>query len=60
MQKVFVLQAQGFGDNEDEFYNIGVYTTMEKLKAAQADVDAEGYDGCFTAVYNVEEWQLDA
>lgn len=36
--KVFVLQAQGFGDNEYEFYNIGVYLSEEGVKQAQQEV----------------------
>lgn len=52
--KVFVLQAQGFGDNEYEFYNIGVYSTKEGIEQAQEEV-LNDFDG---AILRVEEYEV--
>jgi hypothetical protein len=61
MQKVYVLQAQGFGDNENEFYNIGVYDSVDSLENAKQNLVREAYDDCFTdIVLNVEEFEINA
>lgn len=57
MQTVYILQAQGFGDNEYEFYNIGAFSTRAKLDAALTELQDE-YD--MEVVTNVEELQVDA
>ena len=36
MDKVYILQVQGWGDNENEFYNMGAFSTRAK---AEADVE---------------------
>jgi hypothetical protein len=61
MQKVYVLQVQGFGDNENEFYNIGVYNSIDNLEAAKQNVVREAYDdGLTDVVLNVEEFEVNA
>ena len=32
-KSVFIVQVQGWGDREDEFYNCGTCTTLAKAKA---------------------------
>ena len=39
--KLFVATAQGIGDDEHAFYNVGVYSTIENAKAALADLAEE-------------------
>ena len=61
MQKVYVLQAQGLGDNEDEFYNIGVYDSINSLENAKQNFVREAYDdGLTDVVLNVEEFEVNA
>jgi hypothetical protein len=61
MQKVYVLQAQGFGDNEYEFYNIGVYNSIDNLENAKQNCVREAYDdGLIDVVLNVEEFEVNA
>lgn len=33
MKKVFIVQVQGWGDREDEFYNCGTFSTRAKAEA---------------------------
>ena len=61
MTKVYVLQAQGFGDDEYAFANIGVFSSKDKLEAALASMQAEWLaDGLEDVATNVEEYELDA
>jgi len=61
MQKVYVLQAQGWGDNEDAFYNIGVYDSVDSLENAKQNCVREAYDdGLTDVVLNVEEFEVNA
>jgi hypothetical protein len=61
MQTMYVLQAQGLGDNEDEFYNVGVYDSINNLEAAKQNFVREWYDdGLTDVVLNVEEFELNA
>ena len=61
MQKVYVLQAQGLGDNEYEFYNIGVYDSISNLENANQNVTREWQaDGLEDVVLNVEEYEVNA
>ena len=32
--QVYILQVQGWGDDEDEFYNVGAYSTRARAEAA--------------------------
>lgn len=60
MTKVYVLQAQGFGDSEYEYYNIGVYSSKDKLTAALAGMQAEWLADDMDVATRVEEYTLDA
>lgn len=61
MTKVYILQAQGFGDSEYEFANIGVFSSKEKLEAALASMQQDWLtDGLEDVVTNIEEYTLDA
>jgi len=61
MKIVFVLQAQGFGDNENEFYNIGVYDSIDNLNNAKENCIREAYDdGITEVVFNIEEFEVNA
>jgi len=61
MQKVYVLQAQGLGDNEYEFYNVGVYDSIDNLENAKQNFTQEWQAGGLTdVVLNVEEYEVNA
>jgi hypothetical protein len=61
MQKVYVLQAQGLGDNEYEFYNVGVYDSVSKLETAKQNFINEWEAGGLEDVeLNVEEYEVNA
>ena len=61
MQKVYVLQAQGLGDNEYEFYNVGVYSSIANLEAAKQNFINEWDAGGLEDVeLNVEQYEVDA
>jgi len=61
MQKVYVLQVQGWGDDEDAFYNIGVYDSTDSLENAKQNCVREAYDdGLTDVVLNVEEFEVNA
>jgi hypothetical protein len=61
MQTVYVLQAQGLGDNEYEFYNIGVYDSIDNLENAKQNFTREMHDeGLLDVVLNVEEYEVNA
>ena len=57
---VYILQAQGLGDLEDAFYNIGVYSTHEKATNAEENfvrdfLSEEGFD----VATNIEMIEMD-
>ena len=61
MQTVYVLQAQGLGENEYEFYNIGVYDSVDNLENAKQNFTREMHDnGLLDVVLNVEEYEVNA
>jgi len=61
MSKVYVLQVQGWGDDEDAFYNTGVYSTKAKALAAEKTLLKEAAaDGMPDAVTQIEALELDA
>jgi len=61
MQKMYVLQAQGLGDNEYEFYNVGVYDSISNLENAKQNFTQEWQAGGLTdVVFNVEEYEVNA
>lgn len=60
MQKVYVLLAQGYGDREDEFYNVGVFSSKVNAEMGQRNFIAEALDDGLDAVTQIEEWEVDA
>ena len=61
MQTMYVLQAQGLGDNEYEYYNVGVYDSVDNLENAKQNFTREWYDDGLTDVqFAVEEFELNA
>jgi hypothetical protein len=61
MQIMYVLQAQGLGDNEYEFYNVGVYDSVDSLKTAKQNFTQEWEAGGLEDVeFNVEEFEVNA
>ena len=61
MSKVYVVQALGFGDREDAFYNMGVYSTKAQANKALKEMEAEwAEDDLEDVETNIEEWELDA
>jgi hypothetical protein len=61
MQTVYVLQAQGLGDNEYEFYNVGVYDSVSNLETAKQNFINEWAAGGLEDVeLNVEEYEVNA
>jgi hypothetical protein len=57
---VYILQAQGLGDNEFAFYNTGVYSTLEFAQNAEQNLIRESHDDGFAdIVTNIEMLELD-
>jgi hypothetical protein len=57
---VYILQAQGLGDLEDAFYNVGVYSTHELAQNAEQNfvrdfVSEEGFE----IATNIEMLEMD-
>jgi len=58
---IFVVQVQGWGDDENAFYNTGVYSSRVNAETAQRNLIAEALeDGLEDVVTNIEEMELDA
>jgi hypothetical protein len=56
-----VLQAQGLGENEYEFYNIGVYDSIDNLENAKQKFTRDMHNnGLEDVVLNVEEYEVNA
>jgi hypothetical protein len=61
MQTMYVLQAQGLGENEYEFYNIGVYDSIDTLENAKQNFTRDMHNnGLEDVVLNVEEYEVNA
>ena len=61
MQIMYVLQAQGLGDNEYEYYNVGLYDSVDSLENAKQNFTREWYDNGLTdVVFNVDEYEVNA
>ena len=61
MQTMYVLQAQGLGENEYEFYNIGVYDSISNLENAKQKFTRDMHNnGLEDVVLNVEEYEVNA
>ena len=63
MSKVYIVQIQGWGDSEDEFYNMGAYSTRAKAEAALEEMlqqwEADGGDRD-DVVYEIDVNTVDA
>jgi len=61
MQKVYIVQVQGWGDDEDAFYITGAYSTRELAEAAVAKLTADAEaDGLEDVVTDIEVVTVDA
>jgi len=63
MSKAYIVQIQGWGDSEDEFYNMGAYSTRAKAEAALEDLLQQWEaDGCDRddVVYEIDVNTVDA
>ena len=60
MQTVFVVQAQGFGDDEDAFENIAAFSTQKLADAYIADLQQQDAEDDNEFVYNVDAITLQA
>jgi len=63
MQKIYIVQIQGWGDSEDEFYNMGAYSTRAKAEAALEEMlqqwEEDGGDRA-DVVYEIDVNTVDA
>ncbi len=63
MQKVYIVQVQGWGDSEDQFYNCGAFSTRDRAEAHvetlldQWEADGQDRDD---VVYEIEVLSVDA
>ena len=60
MKTVFVVQAQGFGDDEDAFENIAAFSTRVLADEYVADLREQDAQDDNEFVYNVDEITLQA
>jgi hypothetical protein len=60
MQKVYVLQVQGWGDNENEFYVTGVYDSKDAVETAQRNLISEADADELETVTQIEVFELNA
>lgn len=61
MQKVYIVQVQGWGDDEDAFYITGAYSTRALAEAAVEQLIAEAADdGLDDVVTDIEVVSVDA
>jgi hypothetical protein len=62
MSKVYIVEVQGWGDDEDEFYNMGACSTQAKAEALVEELLAEweedGNDRD-DVVWQIDEMELD-
>jgi hypothetical protein len=63
MSKVYIVQVQGWGDREDEFYNMGACSTRAKADALVEELltqwEEDGQDRA-DVVYEIEVITVDA
>jgi hypothetical protein len=60
MSKVYIVQVQGWGDDEDAFYNTGAYSTRAKADTALAELVAQAEADELEVVTNLEVITVDA
>lgn len=59
--KAYVLQVQGWGDDEDEFVNVGVYSSKVNAETAQRNAISEwAEDTGGELVTQIEVFDMDA
>ena len=62
MSKVYIVEVEGWGESEDEFYNMGTYSTRAKAEAkvekllTQWEEDGNDRDD---VVWQIDEMELD-
>lgn len=62
MKKVYIVEVEGWGESEDEFYNMGTYSTRAKAEAKvekllkQWEEDGNDRDD---VVWQIDEMELD-
>ena len=60
MKTVFVVQGQGFGDDEDAFYNIAAFSTLALAEAHIAELQLQDAEDDNEFVYDVDTVTLQA
>ena len=61
MQKIYIVQVQGWGDDEGAFYTVGAYSTRAKADAAVAKLTADALaDSIDDVVTDIEVITVDA
>lgn len=60
MKTVFVVQGQGFGDDENAFYNIAAFSTQALADAYVAEMQANDAEDGNDFTYNVDTVTLHA
>ena len=61
MQTMYVLQAQGLGDDEYAYESIGVYSSRENAENALQNFTRECYDDGLSSIETrIDEFELDA
>jgi len=60
MQKIYIVQVQGWGDDEAAFYNTGAYSTKAKADEALAQLVAQAQADELDVVTNMEVITVDA
>ena len=60
MKKVYIVQVQGWGDDEDAFYITGAYSTKEKAEDAERNIITEAEADELEVVTQIEVVTVDA
>lgn len=59
--QVYIVQVQGWGDDEDAMYNVSAHSTRAGAEAAVAQLTAEAHtDGLTDVVTDIEVVTVDA
>jgi hypothetical protein len=61
MQKVYIVQVRGWGDDEDAMYNVSAHSTREKAEDAMHVLIADAHDdGLLDVDTDIEVMTIDA
>ena len=61
MQTMYVLQAQGLGDDEDAYESIGVYSSRENAENALQNFTRDFFsEEGFSVATRIDEFELNA